>query len=79
MVVNWAVDPFWVAGVACGEGCVTWQWVTWRAHSLSLTLVTLVCDGRVWLLGGCCGLWAARDVCGRGGYMWVTWWQVVVG
>ena len=35
-------------------------------------------DGRVWLLGGCHGLWVARDVCGAGGYVWAMWWQVVV-
>ena len=29
-------------------------------------------------LGGCCGLWAPGDVCGGGGYVWATWWQVVV-
>ena len=56
------VHAFWVARVACGEGCVTW-----RVHSLLLTLVTWVCDGQVWLLGGCHGLWVARDVCGGGG------------
>ena len=53
---------------------MTWQWVT----CLSLLQVTRACDGRVWLLGGCCGLWAAGDVCGGGGYVWATWWQVVV-
>ena len=26
--------------LVCVGGCVTWQWVTWRAHALSLTLVT---------------------------------------
>ena len=51
---------------------------TWRAHLLLLTLVMWVCDGRAWLLGGCRGLWAAGDVCGGGGYVWATWWQVVV-
>ena len=47
-------------------------------NSLSLSQVMRVCDGRVWLLGSCCGLWAGRDVCGGGGYMRVTWWHVVV-
>ena len=51
-----------------------WQWAT----CLSLSQVMRACDGRVWLLGGCHGLWAAGDVCGGGGYVWVTWWQVVV-
>ena len=23
-------------------------------------------------------MWAAGDVCGGGGYVWATWWQVVV-
>ena len=52
---------------------MTWQWATCRAHLLLLTLVTWACDGRVWLLGGCRGLWAAGDVCGGGGYVWATW------
>ena len=69
MVVNWAVDVFWAARVVCGGGCMMWQWATWRAHSLSLMLVTWVCDHQVWLLGSCCGLWAAGDVCGGGSYM----------
>ena len=49
--------------------------------SLSLSQVTRVCDGRVWLLGGCRGLWAAADVCGgrgyvgrRGGRWLLRWW-----
>ena len=57
---------------------MTWQRATWRGHSLSLTLVTWACDCRVWLSGGHCGLWAARDVRGGGCYVKATWWQAVV-
>ena len=57
---------------------MTWQRVTWRAHSVSLTLGTWACDCHVWLSGGCCGLWAARDVRGGGCCVWATWWQAVV-
>ena len=77
VVVDWAVVVFWAAGVVCVGGCVTWQ-RTWRGHSLLLTLVTWACDRRVWLSGGRCGLWAARDVRGGGCYMQATWWQAVV-
>ena len=36
------------------------------------------CGCRVWLSGGCCGLWVARDVRGGGCCVWVTWWQAIV-
>ena len=39
---------------------------------------TWACGCCVWLPGGCCGLWAARDVRGGGCCMWVTWWQAIV-
>ena len=45
---------------------------------MSLTLGMWACDCRVWLSGGCHGLWVARDVRGGGCCMWVTWWQAVV-
>ena len=38
VVVDWAVVICWVAEFVCGEGCVTWQQATSRAHSVSLTL-----------------------------------------
>ena len=43
-----------------------------------LMLGTWACDCCVWLSGGCCGLWVARDVCGGGCCVGVTWWQAVV-
>ena len=74
VVVNWAVVVLWVAGFVCGGGWVTWQQATWRAHALSLMLVTWVCSCHASLSGGCRGLWVARDVCGGGCYEWATWW-----
>ena len=68
----------WVAGFVCGGGCVTWQRAMWRAHALSLTLVTGACGCRVSLSGSCRGWWAAKDVRGGGCYEWATWRQAVV-
>ena len=78
VVVDWAVVVCWAAEFVCGGGCVTWQRATWRAHSVSLTLGTWACGCRVWLAGGCRGLWAARDVRGGGCCKGETWWQAVV-
>ena len=77
VVVDWAVVVCWAAGFVCG-GCVTWQRATGMAHSVLLTLGMWACDCRVWLSGGCRGLWAARDVRGGGCCVWATWWQAVV-
>ena len=67
-----------VAGFVCGGGCVTWQRAMWRAHVLSLALVTGACGCRVSLSGDCHGWWAAKDVRGGGCYEWATWQQAVV-
>ena len=77
VVVDWAVVVCWAAGFVCG-GCMMWQRAMGTAHSVLLTLGTWACDCRVWLSGGCRGLWAARDVCGGGCCVWGTWWQAVV-
>ena len=63
-----------------GPGCLRWWGLCDVAvgNSLLLTLVMWACDHRVWLLGSCCGLWAAGDVCGGGVYMWAMWWQAIV-
>ena len=63
----------WAAGFVCGGGCMTW-----RAHVLSLTLVTGACGCCVSLSGSCRGWWAAKDVCSGGCYEWATWRQAVV-
>ena len=69
----------WAARFVCGGGCVTWQRATWRAHALSLTLVTGACGCRVSLSSSCRGWWAAKDVRGGGCYEWATWRQVLLG
>ena len=68
----------WAAGFVCGGGCVMWQQVMWRAHTLSLTLVMGACGCHVSLSGSCCGWWAAKDVHGGGCYKWATWRQAVI-
>ena len=68
----------WAAGFVCGGGCVMWQQATWRAHALSLMLVTGACGCCASLSGGCCGWWAAKDVHGGGCHKWATWQQAVV-
>ena len=78
VVVHWAVVVFYAAGFVCVGGCMMWQRVMWRVHSLSLMLVTWVCDRRVWFSGGRHGLWVASDVRGGGCYVQATWWQAVV-
>ena len=42
VVVNWAVVICWAARFVCGGVCVTW-----RAHSMLLTLGTWACDCHV--------------------------------
>ena len=55
--------------LVCGGGCVTWQRATWRAHALSLTLVTWAC---VWL--SCFVVrWLSWFVGGQG----CSWWWVL--
>ena len=55
--------------LVCGGGCVMWQGVTWRAHALSLTLVTWAC---MWL--SCFVVrWLSWFVGGQG----CSWWWVL--
>ena len=68
----------WAARFVCGGGCVTWQRAMWRAHALSLTLVTGACGCRVSLSGSCRGWWAAKDVRGGGCYEWAMWRQALL-
>ena len=49
VVVDWAVVVCWAARFVCGGGCVTWQWATWRADLVLLTLGTWACGCSVWL------------------------------